>query len=341
MGGFLAALGWGALGLAATVLAWPDLPVLNSVARFLDPLLFHLLGAALLAAGFCALMGIVRQALWLACAALLTGAGLLAFWLWPVTQAHDPEAAPVARVLWVNLLWSNPTPPGDLVTLLEQFPADILLVSEAEPLRAELPELRRRFAQVAGCALPRRCEILVLSRDPAAQIAFRPMRFTRPERIVTLRLGPAEAPDLTIVAVHFLKPWFGDLVALDGWHLTDTLAGIPGPVAVIGDFNAPPWSPHLRQLARRCAIFAERWPTATWPAALGRAGLPIDLVFTGAGARVLSSGPWAPVPGSDHIGLRVELGLAAGARDAKDRRGCQVPEEFDRHFHVTPARSGR
>ncbi len=80
---------------------------------------------------------------------------------------------------------------------------------------------------------------------------------------------------------------------------------------VLGDFNATPWSAAfgpLRAAGLRSAG-AGRGLVGTWPAALGRLGLPIDHVLAKGPFTVVDFAIDAPI-GSDHRPVRVVLGRA-------------------------------
>ena len=83
------------------------------------------------------------------------------------------------------------------------------------------------------------------------------------------------------------------------------------PVVMMGDFNTTPWSPVFRKL-----LGQNEWGDSragfgnqpTWPSWLGGLGIPIDHALVASGVRVLNRSTFA-IPGSDHRGLLLELGI--------------------------------
>jgi endonuclease/exonuclease/phosphatase (EEP) superfamily protein YafD len=83
------------------------------------------------------------------------------------------------------------------------------------------------------------------------------------------------------------------------------------PTVLAGDFNATPWTPALHRLVEGAGLLRSGPPWgwyASWPAALGNFGIPIDQLLHGEGVTVEAFDLLA-IPGSDHRALAVRLAL--------------------------------
>lgn len=334
------------LGLAlagATAAAWPGLPLIGTLGRMLDSLSFHLFAALLPGALLLRLLG----ARWLAGAVVLmalSGAGLslgqhirhseprVALSAPPPGAARaalsETAEAPAdtVTVLWFNMLRINRTPPADLIQALADSPADLVILGEGTPLQSHLEALQHYFPIQIGCRQPR-CEILALARAPLNGLSMPNMYSTRPERIVRMETDLA-AGNLTVLGVHLVKPWFDGFNEIDEWYLMNAALRTEGPLMMIGDFNAAPWSKRLVRLRDTCGLVPLRFPAPTWPASAGRFGVPIDLVLLRDGAEVISAEPWGADLGSNHRGLLVTLQVRPRAADPVVTARCRAAAAY-------------
>lgn len=141
-----------------------------------------------------------------------------------------------------------------------------------------------------------------------------------PVLVAELRLGPCVRP-LTLVGLHAFAP----MTRRDMAHRDRAIrlaAGAArnasGPSVMLGDMNATPWSPILREVTRsglgdsgRGRVTAATWSRRVVPPALARlpfVGLPIDHVFVSPeiGIAARRTGPFI---GSDHRPLLVRLSV--------------------------------
>lgn len=313
---------------ALTVTFWPPLPGLRTAAAILDSLVPQLVALAAAGALLLVLLRVARPLALLACGLTVLGGAVPA--LRHVQQAAPPaQTEPAVRVLWWNMLFENSRPPEELAAAIVASGADIVVLGEA--LAATRPGARavldRHFPQRAGCTAPeRRCDLVVLARDPAVRIELRRIGRADEARLAVIGIPGADGtPALTLVAVHLVKPWFFGFIEGDGWALRRALAGIKGPVVVVGDFNAAPWSGGVQALIADCALAPVRRPVATWPEAAGRFGVPIDLMLLGGGATASDPEPWGDGLGSNHRGLLAGIALPPPS-PAGARAGCpQMP----------------
>ena len=135
-------------------------------------------------------------------------------------------------------------------------------------------------------------------------------------------LGQSEVPaiaarfesddfDGTLIGVH-LNPPIGSTWATDRniqtRELKEYLLQLGEPFVTVGDFNNTPWSPTFRSfIAETDWYVAKPLLTATWPARANRFGIPIDLAVASADV-TLGSRETVILPGSDHFGIRIDVG---------------------------------
>jgi endonuclease/exonuclease/phosphatase (EEP) superfamily protein YafD len=93
--------------------------------------------------------------------------------------------------------------------------------------------------------------------------------------------------------------------------LGEVIAGPDGPVIVVGDFNASPYTPVYRGFTEVAGLATFRHFPASYPARLGGFGVPIDHVLA-RGSRVAELHALPPI-GSDHRPLAATLILRAEA----------------------------
>lgn len=294
-----------ALAAARPARWWPSGGRLPDVIVILDSLALHMAGLALVVAAILALLHLRVPALLLALIAL---GGLAELQL--QKRAHGmallPETGAAPSILWFNLLKTNPVPADDLIATLAAAPADLIILAEAGPLRGHLPELRRVFPVVQGCDT-QRCELLVLSRQVPVSLSQRKLYGTRPERLVHARFALPDGQSLSVIGAHMVKPWYHGFRQVDEWYLMDEIDRSAGPLVVVGDFNAAPWSRMIRHLSARCGLVSPRSSPATWPAQLGWLGVPLDGILLRGGAGVSGVAPWGADLGSNHRGILLDV----------------------------------
>lgn len=252
-----------------------------------------------------------KLASWAVALVVFEAALVLPLYSLPMGGAEAPDpAAPRLRVVTYNIFRSNPRSAEaarhiaalepDVVALLEVTPAQLLVFTAALPGWYPMAWPRDDAFGIA-----------VLTREP-------PIRARR------LELGPPWMPSIevtvelagqaiAIAAVHPPPP-----VSAANSHTRDELlrgvsawaAAHEGPVIVMGDLNATPWSAVMREILREGPLRStQRFGLqGTWPSFLGPLGVPID--------HVLYTAPLHPVArtiepafGSDHRMVYAELEL--------------------------------
>lgn len=294
-----------ALALLATVTALGFLGALFWAFDLLSHFRLHWALAALVGGALAAAFRLRR---WVGVAALCLVANLFA--LRPVVLADLPAGdTPAVSVLLANVLrrnddfaavarWVQAHSP-DLVALVEpdaRWLAALSPVMEGHAHRVLVPR-----GDNFGLALYSRYPLRHARRTETAG-------FPAIEAIVELPGGP-----LPVLVVHPPPPGSAALSAardaaidvIAAWAVERDTA------LVLGDLNATPWSAAFGPLraAGLRSVGAGRGLGGTWPAALGRLGLPID--------HILAKGPFTvvdftvdPPIGSDHRPVRAVLGRA-------------------------------
>lgn len=321
--------------IAASVLFWPERSLLLEIKRVLENLVPQLAGLGVLLAVALAGLGQIRLAI-LLIVLNLAGGAQIGWRLWQDGVLDAPDGTVALNVLWFNLLKDNPLPAEQLVAALAASPADVVILGEAVALRPMLdaPVLTEAFPTQTGCRASR-CELLVLARDPQARLSIRDLHPPRRERIARVEIGGTPgAPDLTVLGMHFYKPWYLGPAAHDNWFAVDEIGKTRGPLVVVGDFNAAPWSHRLRILHNLCQMRGQRQPPATWPKNLGVLGVPIDQILTRSGAQVVTAQTWGKDLGSNHLGLLV--GIARSGEPVAEE-DCRIPVGAD-GYPVHPVR---
>jgi len=253
---------------------------------------------------------------------VLTAVALLNAWavrdLWPgaaaAVAAPATEGAPL-RVVSANVLDSNPTP-GKVLDFVRGSDADLVVLVDAksERWRGVLAALGDLYPHRAPDSWREGAPVILLSRRPVpVETVVRPAAAGADRPYVVARVAAPGATPL-VVGVHPASPKPTEAedsrernYQLD--HIGATVEGVAGPVIVAGDFNATPWSPHLRDLLAATGLRdtgAGRGWLPTWPVRLGPAGIPIDHVLI-RGEVAVAGLRRGPDVGSDHYPLIADL----------------------------------
>lgn len=308
------------IGVGGSAFHWTDAGFAGTLGRMFDSLAPHLLALGVVLAGLIAVLGRGAAIRGVACALILAA---LATAL-PILSRHnavsvtteaETEVPAQLTVLWFNVYADNLTPPDTLATALLAAGADLIVLGEATSVLPVLDRLTTVYPHRLGCDTPDHCSTLVLSRLPFAPDSATMIRTSRPDRMASVRLVPPQGPPIDVVAVHMAKPWFYGFYDVDLWHLLDQSASSTGPLLVLGDFNAAPWSrPGLRILDETGLTPARNAP-ATWPAGAGRLGVPIDQMLVRGGLAFTALAPWGHGLESNHLGLIANIAWLASTED--------------------------
>ena len=252
----------------------------------------------------------------LAVLALVHGWAVKDLWLGPaLAPASAAAGGEPLRVVSANVLDSNPTP-GKVLDFVRGSDADLVVLVDAksERWRGVLAALGDLYPHRAPDSWREGAPVILLSRRPVpVETVVRPAAAGADRPYVVARVAAPGATPL-VVGVHPASPKPTEAedsrernYQLD--HIGATVEGVAGPVIVAGDFNATPWSPHLRDLLAATGLRdtgAGRGWLPTWPVRLGPAGIPIDHVLV-RGEVAVAGLRRGPDVGSDHYPLIADL----------------------------------
>ncbi|MDP3340845.1 endonuclease/exonuclease/phosphatase family protein [Frigidibacter sp.] len=279
---------------------------LGTMARVLDSVAPQMLGLALALALLAALLGAWRAGGVVAVLAL----ALVGWFGLQHAQRSLPLAAdlqPNVRILFFNVLFDNTANAERIAQAARESGADVLAFAESSALSAVLPSLRADYPYMAGCE--RQCQTVVLSKVPLEPTVPEAGAMAWGEHLASVTVTPPGAAPFTLVVAHKLKPWFAGQVEFQDKQLRSRLNDVAGPLVLVGDFNAAPWSAPSRALIDATGLRAPRLPVPTWPAEAGRFGVPIDNIFVRGGARLTDLAPFGDDLGSNHRGLLAEVAI--------------------------------
>lgn len=295
-----------ALGVALLPAEIPLAAPLGTIARVLDSLAPQLLALTLALAFLAVLLGAWRSGVVLM-AILAAGTVWFATGQLQRSLPLAQDEQPALRMLFFNVMVDNTANAGRIADAAIASGADIVAFSEGQPMRPLLPKLRAAFPYDVSCT-GGNCGLLILSKLPAERRDdLGGGAFDYRLKPVTVQLG--EGRELTLLVAHMLKPWFAGSVEEDYAELRAMLKKIYGPVVLVGDFNAAPWSRPLRQLSDATGLHSVRWPSATWPVPAGALGVPIDNFFVRGGARLTSEQAFGDDLGSNHRGVLADIAV--------------------------------
>ena len=328
---------WGnrLLRLALAVLATAGVLHVSGVRAWPFELVHHLIPQyGLAGVGVAAAALLLRRHRQLVTAILLAAYFGLVHWTAALPGAARSEAGaavsqgvgvsePAARVTVItnNVYVLNHRRP-DLLKWLAGRPADVIALQEvdgrlSDRLRAGEDGYRYRLVAeeklVTRDGWPARESITILSKFPILEHrSLRP--WAQAWQVVLARLDVAAGLHPWIVAIHAPSPIYKDGLPtrdLIFEKLGEVIAGLDGPVIVVGDFNASPYTPAFRGFVDVAGLATFRRLPASYPARVGGLGVPIDHVL-GRGVRIAELHALRPI-GSDHRPLAATIILSTEA----------------------------
>ncbi|MBN9693549.1 MAG: endonuclease/exonuclease/phosphatase family protein [Verrucomicrobia bacterium] len=267
-----------------------------------------------------------RLALTLCVVGLVANAGPVLWATRPTGRLPNPHDARL-RVLSVNVHTANQDF-AKVRTAIETSEPDLLVLQEVDDRwMAELAPLERLFPHRLDQPREDNFGLAVWSRYSFQNSEI--LEFAGVEvPALAVSLTVAGTP-LRVLAVHLLPPGDAEyadarnrqLRAVAEWTQTQQ-----GPLVVVGDFNATPWSPFFQDFLRysRVGLGAAAWSlNPTWPA--GGVGtvllrIPLDHCLVSPDLAVLAR-QVGPDIGSDHFPLQTDLAIPSVA-DGATRDGA-------------------
>ncbi len=320
-------------GLQLLAVFYPSLEILTNAAPQLAVLNAVLALAALL----------LRLRVW-AAIALLVASGNALVVAPHLNYGEDPvgDGSPPLRVMAWNV-WNRNEDYARAADYLRTTHPDVVGLVEATP------DWNHELSQRIGGLYPYRIEdvdayrdgqIMILSRLPIERSWIGPLA-PATQQIGWIALDWQGRP-LVIVVTHLKSPNyaasrselaalgvqgadtrsagnFGRAQEVNAVLLQHALAGLPGDLVVMGDFNGAPWSRVYRQLAASAGLDGRRQFRLTYPAwlpALLRA--PIDHIL-GRGEIAVTHFATGPALGSDHLPVLADLVWRSKGNGAAER----------------------
>lgn len=237
--------------------------------------------------------------------------------------AHPPagEDARTIRLMTFNVFGRNETPLAIVDTVLDLDPDIIALQEYSYEVRSRVhPELLARYPNFQYCQGGERAFVALYSK-----LAFTPLEGgTCPASVMiqdrTARIVAEFRPEgsLPFVIATTHNDWPAPISRQQEQlgALVEALAGIEGPLMVVGDFNSTPWSYALRTFQSQADLVRHTRNLPTFPTLWHYLGdwrgmlpiLPIDHVMTRGGFTVHAL-ELGRASGSDHLPVVVDFSV--------------------------------
>ena len=233
------------------------------------------------------------------------------------------DAEPDLRVATYNLRLGAAGDPAEVIDWLEDLDADVVFLQEAGDTWLRLVERSDLDLRIVEPRVPFRQRFGTMALVPAdSEVEFVELT-RRATPAVHLRV---DGVDVTVLGVHTISPYRGDLARLRDSELVtigEWAAQQSGEVVVAGDFNATPFAWAFQRLLEVGGL--ENSQTGfglqtTWPTTNVLMRIPIDHVVHSEGLAVIDRRVDGPL-GSDHLPVVVDLAVRNGPAEARsDRR---------------------
>ena len=201
-----------------------------------------------------------------------------------------------------------------VLELIRTSGADLIFLAEVTPaLQDVIAEADLAYAPVAGTPDRTRIGILALARDDTATGRLTNLGASEvPAVLVETTLG--DQP-VTILGFHTSSPGEERRAADRDDQLAaaaELVIAREGPMVLVGDFNATPWTPAFRELLDSGLVDGQkgRGVAGSWPAGWGPLKIPIDHVLHTPDLTTTAFA-FGPSAGSDHRSLTVTLAPAS------------------------------
>ncbi len=240
------------------------------------------------------------------CFATINFVSVLSMYVAP--SRGNVEGVSLRCVLW-NVNTAN-TRHGEVAAFLQRSDVDVILLLETDDIwLSAMRDALDKYPYYAAAPRKDNFGIGLFSKLPIVGGIEAMGAVGLPAIRATLIKDGCE---LTLVGVHAVPPKSAEFAAhrndlFDS--LADSVPRVDGPVVLLGDLNATPWSPYFRDLLTRTGLSDGRRGfgiKATWPSFLGPLGIPIDHCLV-SDEVIVEDFQLGPSAGSDHRALVVDL----------------------------------
>ncbi len=273
---------------------------------------FRLQYLALLVGAALAALALRRPRLALVAAALaLVNVAVLGIPLTPTATASSEHIRGSLRLVVANIEVGN-TDFAAVGRLVAKTHPDVFGVTELTPAMAqhlarELPQYRARILEARDDAYG--IGIFSRVRLRSARVVHLPADGGPPTAVASVRVA---GRPVTLVVTHVHTPFAGSIHVRQLEALAEARSGLGERVVLCGDFNTPPWSGPLRDLASDASLRdlygSHAWSGYSWPTWSSLLRVPLDNCFVSGGVGVTAHRD-GPNIGSDHRPLVVDLGV--------------------------------
>lgn len=265
---------------------------------------------AMMALAFAIGYAMPRARVLVACVLLV--AGVVAWGTWPHLAsggtAPTIEARPgerSVRLMSFNTWFLNSNADAVAGEIERQDPDIVVLVELGPEKRAVLDRLNARYPYRDDCLHLDYCYMAILSKFPITDFESH-VRWEGPP-VIRATFGP-ELGNLTVIGAHTIRfPHMrGQLRQLA--ELASFAGKFAGPRAVMGDFNATPFSRLLASFKSLSGL-ARMTDLPTWPARTQLPQLAIDHIFLSQTVRPLGPARIGSNAGSDHFPVILDIAV--------------------------------
>jgi endonuclease/exonuclease/phosphatase (EEP) superfamily protein YafD len=221
--------------------------------------------------------------------------------------AADADAKPSFRLLSFNIDSGNFANGERIGDFIVGSNADVVVISEAAPLLAQMARLSAAYPYRVGCGvLVEDCDSLLMSKRPFVQQEIRDLGSLWDNRFIMVTVDMDGQP-VTFAAAHLSKPYFDDFHNDELDILCEIMNLAKGPLLLTGDFNASVIEPDMRRFLTSTNLRHLFPEPATWPIETGAFGISIDHVFARPPLLLKSVRQIPDNMGSNHYGLVSEF----------------------------------
>ena len=242
--------------------------------------------------------------------AILFGIFVTLYGLWPALATGGSEGPLLSgekrlRVAQFNVHGDH-ADNAAVIDVIRQFDPDVATLVELVPTnQAVLDALKAHWPYQVTCWDKAECDLAIISKHPFTATSSRGLWLGAP--YVTATLGP-EYNGLNVLGTHTARFPFARAQMVQVTELARFLESVHGPLLVMGDFNATPFSRVTQSFAERLGL-TRQTSLPSWPADRGLPQLAIDHIFTSAGIRTLDSERAGPAASSDHLPIALTLAV--------------------------------